>query len=327
MPNFTNFSNGVASFGVPVIPGGLIPFSKDSKVFFVDQLRGSDGHDGRTPKKALATLSKAHTLMTDNQNDVAVVIGSVTGTNPNASGGSSIAVREAATLAWSKNQCHIIGLAANRFSQRVSIRSDGTDFTPLVQVTGDGCVFANIHAFQGYATDEAQVCWDDGGERNAYYNVHFGGMGAQLAADHVGGRSLTITGSGLGENYFKDCVIGLDTVTRGAANSSLEISGASTRNIFEKCIFPAHLDSAGALFVTIGALGIDRFVLFDNCVFNVFGTTMTQAMSLNASPGGNVLLKDCMLAGATEFDSSDAALTNSPAAAGGGGQAATVNND
>jgi len=324
MPNFTNFSNGVASFGVPVIPGGLIPFSRDSKVFFVDQLRGSDGHDGRTPKKALATLSKAHTLMTDNQNDVAVVIGSVSGTNPNASGGSSIAVRESATLAWSKDQCHILGLASNRISQRVSVRSDGTDFTPLVQVTGDGCVFANIHAFHGYATDEAQVCWDDGGQRNSYYNVHFGGMGAQLAADNVGGRSLTITGSGLGENYFKDCVIGLDSVTRGAANSSLLLSGGSTRNIFEDCIFPAHTDDASPLFVTVGASGIDRFVLFKNCVFNVMGTALTQAMSINNSAGGNVLLNNCMAANVTEWDANDNAYTDRPAGATLGGIAVTV---
>jgi hypothetical protein len=305
--------------GVPLLPG--IPFGKNSKVFFVDQLNGSDGQRGDKPSRALATLSKAHSLMTSNRNDVAIVIGSVTGTNANiASGsGSSIGVREGATLAWSKDQCHIVGLAYNRVSQRVSIRSDGTEFTPLVNVTGDGCVFANIHAFHGYDDDSAQICWVDGGERNAYYNVHFGGMGNQTAADHVGGRSLTITGTGLGENYFKDCVIGLDTVTRGAANSSLLISGGSTRNIFENCIFPAHLDSADALFVTIGALGIDRFVLFDNCVFNSMGTTMTQGMSINASPGGNVLLKDCMLVGATEYDAGDTAFTNNPAAAATGG--------
>lgn len=322
----TNFTNGISSFGVPVIGGNMIPFGKDSKVFFVDQLNGSDGHRGDQPNRALATLSKAHSLMTSNRNDVAVVIGSVTGTNSNiASGsGSSIGVRESATLAWSKNQCHILGISYNRISQRVSIRSDGTEFTPLVNVTGDGCVFANLHAFHGYDDDSAQICWNDGGERNAYYNVHFGGMGHQTAADNAGGRSLAITGVGLGENYFKDCVVGLDTITRGAANSSLIISGGSTRNIFEDCIFPAHTDAASPLFVTVGASGIDRFVLFKNCVYNVMGTALTQAMSIDNSAGGNVLLNNCMAANVTEWDANDNAYTDRPAGNVLGGVAVTV---
>lgn len=325
MGGFTNFSNGISSLGIPILGCG-IPFGKDSRVVFVDQLNGSDGQDGKTPKKAVATLSKAHSLMTSNRNDVAIVIGSVTGTNANiASGsGSSIAVRESATLAWSKDQCHIIGISHNRIAQRVSIRSDGTNFTPLVNVTGDGCVFANLHAFHGYDDASAQICWTDAGERNAYYNCHFFGMGHQTAADQAGGRSLAITGTGLGENYFKDCVIGGDTVTRGAANSSLVLSGGTTRNIFEDCIFPANTDAATPLFVTIGASGIDRFVLFKNCVFNVFGTALTQAMSINASAGGNVLLNNCMAANVTEWDAGDSAYTDRPAAAATGGVAVTV---
>lgn len=300
-------------------PVANIPFGRDSKVFFVDQLNGSDGHRGDKPNRALATLSKAHELMVSNRNDVAIVIGSVSGTNPNASGGSSIGVRESSTLLWTKDQCHILGLAYNRVSQRVSIRSDGEEFTPLVSVTGDGCVFANIHAFHGYDDNSAQICWNDGGERNAYFNVHFGGMGHQTAADHAGGRSLAITGSGLGEHYFKDCVIGLDTVTRGAANASLIISGASPRNIFDGCIFPAHTDAATPVFVTIGASGIDRFVLFKDCLFTSMGTTLTQGLSVNGAAGGHVILKDSMIVGATEWDANDQAYTNLAAAANTGG--------
>lgn len=326
MGNLTNFPNGISSLGVPVIGGNLLPFGKDSKVFFVDQLNGSDGHDGRTPNKALATLSAAHDKMTSNRNDTAIVIGSVTGTNPNiASGsGSSIAVRESETLAWSKDQCHIIGVSYNRVAQRVSIRSDGTNFTPLVNVTGDGCVFANLHAFHGYDDDSAQICWQDGGERNAYYNCHFFGMGHQTAADNAGGRSLKISGSGLGELYFRECVIGGDTVTRGAANASLEFANGVTRNIFDDCIFPAHTDAASPLFVTIGSGGIDRFVLFRRPVFNVMGTTLTQAMSIDNSAGGNVLLNQPMAAGITEFDSNDNAYVDMPAAANTGGVATQV---
>ena len=112
-------------------------------------------------------------------------------------------------------------------------------FTPLVSVTADGCVFANFHVFHGYGTDEAQVAWAETGQRNSYFNIHIGGMGHQTAADNAGGRSLTVAGDG--ERYFKACTFGLDTITRGAANATLQLmqSGGTpaTRDWFEDCYF------------------------------------------------------------------------------------------
>ena len=286
MGDITNYPFGVSSFGVPVLPGGIPP---GGTVFFVDQANGSDSNDGLTPGKALLTLSRAHTLMTANQNDTAIIIGST----------SSIAVRESATLAWSKSMCHIIGTAVNRVSHRCSIRAtSGVNFTPLVNVTASGCIFANFHVFHGYAADTAQIAWQDSGQRNAYYNVHIGGMGtggASSGALNAGGRSLKLAGGG--ERYFKDCVIGLDTTDKSTtANAELEIAGA-VREIFEDCVFQTYGSGAHAM-VLLTATGLDRYALFKNCTFinpiQSATTALTECFSCTAgtSPNGAVILKD-----------------------------------
>lgn len=279
----TNFPNGVSSFGVPVLPAAIPP---GGTVFFVDQASGSDGNDGLTPGSALLTLSRAHTMMTTNKNDVAIIIGST----------ASIAVRESATLTWSKSMCHIIGTSVNRISHRCSIRAtSGVNFTPLVNVTGSGCIFANFHVFHGYDSAAAQIAWQDSGQRNAYFNVHFGGMGHATAAAHTGGRSLKLAGGG--ERLFKDCVIGVDTTDKTTtANAELEIAGA-VREVFEDCKLITYGSGAHAM-VIVTATGLDRFALFERCTFinpiQSATTALTECFSCTAgtSPNGAVILKD-----------------------------------
>ncbi len=295
----TNFPFGVTSFGAVVSPaGGVQPVGGlgKGKAYWVDPANGSDGNTGFSPSQPLSTLSAAHSKMTANQNDTAYVIG-------NSSAASGNVVSETATLVWSKNLCHIVGVNSfNRISHRVSIRAVTNDFTPLVSVTADGCVFANFHVFHGFATDSAQIAWAETGQRNSHFNLHIGGMGAQLAADNAGSRSMTLTGDG--ERYFKDCTFGLDTVDRGAANATVEFISAAVRDVFEDCIFIARVDAATPVHVDADASGaIDRFTYFKNCMFHNFSTTaMTEAMNVHASAGGNIILHDCQVVNATDWE-------------------------
>src|SRR3990167_6789304 len=167
----TSFPNGVSSFGVPLFGmGGLIPVP--GNVYFVRQeitqtniskpgySAGSDGNSGLSPERPLATLSAAHSKMSANQNVVAVILGSNT----------TIAVRESADLAWTKDLCHIVGTTYNRVAQRCSIRetSGGTSVTKMMDNSADGCLFAGFHIFQGNSTAADQYGWDESGERNAW---------------------------------------------------------------------------------------------------------------------------------------------------------------
>lgn len=281
--------SGLEVAGVPTIgTGGLLPFT--GNYYFVNETTGSDGNEG-TADSPLATLARAQALATANQNDVVFVTGTIHTT---------------ATIAWAKNQVHLIGLAAPGNNPRARISASGsTVFTPLVNVTASGCIIANISTFTGFASATTQICWTDAGGRNFYKNVQFFGGGNATAAAQAGMRSLLISGS-TGENIFDSCTIGLDTVVRAtSANASLEFTGGSPRNIFRNCVFQMDSSIAGNLHFTVGSGGIDRYALFDNCTFlnaiNSGGTTISVAATVNASAGGSVLLKNCTSLGATVY--------------------------
>jgi hypothetical protein len=290
----THFPNGLTSYGIPVVPGIPLPFP--GNYFFVDPVIGADGNDGGA-NLPLATLSGALERCRSGKNDVVILVG-----NGQASGSA----RESATLAWNKDAVHLIGVGApTNVAQRarISTASGATVFSPLVQVTGDGCMFMNVSTFYGFADDSAQVGWLDQGERNYYGNVNFGAFGAQLAADHVGSRALVLgaAGTGRGEHLFEKCVLGVDTVDRAAANSTLEILGGSPRITFRECMFTMAADADAPFHALIGAGGIDRWVLFERCVQTVFGTTQALGNSFNGAAGGRIIMKDCTSVGSTDI--------------------------
>lgn len=282
-----NIPTPAGQFGMPLMGmSNTPPFT--GNIFFVNESTGSDGNTGG-PYDPLASLTQAHALCTDGNNDVVFVTGTV---------------HISATLVWSKSKTHLIGLAPDlRTQARARISQTGSSvFTPLVSVTATECIFRNIGSFHGFADASAQVCWADSGGRNEYTRCLFGGMGNATAAAQTGGRSLTISG-GTGENSFTDCQIGLDTVTRNAANASLAFLAATPRNSFLRCIFPCLTTNAGALWITVGSGGMDRFALFTDCAFinavESGSTVLTAGIIANASAGGAIILQNPVSLGAT----------------------------
>lgn len=279
-------NNISTQFGMPLFGiAGVPPFT--GNFFWVDETNGSDGNTGG-PADPFKTLSRAHSACLAGNNDVVFLSGTVHTT---------------ATLAWSKNNTHLIGLTAPSNNDRARISQTGsTVFSPLVNVTAQGCIFKNLGTFHGFADASTQICWAEAGGRNNYDNVQFLGMGNATAAAQAGSRSLTVAGSG--ENLFVGCTIGLDTVTRGTAvNASLEFLTATPRNVFRSCIFQALVSLATEVHVTVGSGGLDRYALFDKCSFinavESGGTTMNAAITANASAGGAILVQDAFSLGAT----------------------------
>lgn len=324
----TNYPNGVSSFGVPVLGGiGGIPFT--GRYFFVNPVTGADGNEG-TPDLPLKTLYAAHRKMTAGNNDVAIIVGngSATGTArlSNAlaqadaiAGGTTVSV---GTLVWSKNACHIIGLTSPSNNKRARISNVTTETITtfgsgsLVTVTAEGCYFANFSVYQGFATGGAsEIAWTDSGGRNYYDNVEFlgGGDTAATGASVATMRSLLISGT-TGENVFNNCVIGLDTLSRSTGSQELELTGGSPRNVFNNCIISTYAGAVGCFWMKIGAGGIDRYVLFRNCTFtnpvSSAATAMTTGFSVNAAPGGAVLLQNCLTFGATKIDTAQQTYGN-----------------
>lgn len=289
------WTNIASQFGMPLFGvTGAAPFT--GNFFWVDQTNGSDGNTGG-PQDPFKTLSQAHTVCKDNNNDVVFL----TGTS-----------NQTSTLVWSKSRTHLIGLAPNLLSQaRARISQTGSSvFTPLLSVTGSECIFRDIGLFHGFDDASAQICVSVSGGRNEFTRVLFGGMGNATAAAQTGGRSLVISGT-TGENTFRQCQIGLDTITRTGANASVEFSGGSPRNAFDECIFPMLAGDANPLFgYAAAASAIDRWQLFRKCTFvNAIASTgvaITQAFSLPASAGGLLILQDSLLIGGTNANWGDA---------------------
>jgi hypothetical protein len=119
--------------------------------------------------------------------------------------------------------------------------------------------------------------------------------------------------NGASENTFSNCTFGVDTVQRTAANYTMELSGGSTRNIFQNCVFPSWISAGGtggAIVYAASASAIDRYTVFDSCLFlNAIastGSTMTDVISLPASAGGMIVLKNCITAGFTGLGTANA---------------------
>lgn len=310
MGKFTNFPNGVSSLGNPILPGGVPIMGAQGKAFFVDPARGSDGNKGTSWDKPLASVSAAYALTTDKAGDVVYLLN-----DGNTSGTS----REDATITWANDNTHLVGLCApSMISQRARISpptSQTTIVTPQLTVSGNGNIFANISLFEGTSEDSvASECVRVTGSRNYFYNVAMMNMGDATnghSGDEANSCHLKISGGE--ENLFEKCYIGLDTAIRSTTNANVELVSAAARNIFRGCVFPAFADNAGVLFVKVdGASDIDRFVSFENCLFingdNSTATTMTAAMDVHASAGGHVIVKDCGLVGATDWEAADSSV-------------------
>ena len=310
----TNFPNGITSFGVPVLGNiGGIPFS--GNYYFVDPVNGADGNEG-SADYPLATLYAAINRAVSGNNDVIVLM-----SNGAASGTARLSLALAqtinssatsGTLNWNKNATHLIGMTApTRIGQRARIAPPTGVYTAatfgadtFINVTGAGCLFANIDIFVGFSTGSASMIGViEAGGRNAYQNVNIQGLGDAASAGGSAARTLKITSQ---ENTFTDCVLGLDTVARSAANATVEFASGTARNRFTGCTFPFQTSAATPLgIIASAASSIDRFQLFQQCTFinNVqsTSTTMNGLATLPASAGGLLLIKDSTMVGITEF--------------------------
>ncbi len=322
MPLSPNTPTGAfTSLTIAAINAALLQagFSSTGNVLYCDPVNGLDTNNGQVPASAgvpgtgpVATLAAGYALLRNGFNDVLILIG-----NGQASGSARIA-----TFTWSKNAAHLVGICApSAVSQRARIANATTAGLTMTAnfftVSGNGCLFSNLSWFHGAGASQtgiaADICMTVSGSRNAFINCDFEGMGdlggVVVSPTDAGSRNLKLTG---GENYFGHCNVGLDTVTRTGANASVEFASGCARNYFENCTFP-FLSGDGA---TLGILGtgaacMDRWQLFKNCVFmncvKSTATTMTALISLtSASPGGMIVMQDCMSVGSTKLGDTNA---------------------
>jgi len=296
----TTFGDGLYQYGGAAVSGPLTT----GPAIFVKPSTGSDGNRGNSPERAVASLSKAQSLMAADKNGVIYLLAednSASGTT-NRISGSTFTFSNDGTKIQGINQNGLIG-----HRSRISNTADTADVSPLMAWSASNSSMANVHVL--YSENDAGDlgCFDVSGERNHFYRCHFGGIG-HATQDATGAYSLKVTGD---ENLFEQCVIGLDTIARGtAANSELLLASSATRNIFKDCIFLTYAEAAGHQFIIAGASSIDRFCLFDHCKFinsgvHSAGASMTEALDVGEAPGGTLIFDNCTLYGCAEIDAGD----------------------
>lgn len=298
--SYTNYPNGLTSFGTPLPITAIGP--TQGRYIFVKPSSGVDGNDGLSPQTSVKTLTYALSLATANQNDV-VFLMSESNTAANTTDYQSV------TLSWNKDGVHLIGVNNGSMigqRSRVSNLSTAAALAPMFSLSANNCLIANIEFFQGTpASGTTSRCVDVSGQRNRIMNCQISGMGDLTGvADVSGSRSLKISGS---ENIFQHCYIGLDTVIRATMTTEVEIS-AGARNIFEDCHFETYTSLSTFKMVSVATV-CDRFVKFLNCDFLAV-QNVTSAVAPTGAIGittmnGQVYMKNPCLYGFAQYVTAD----------------------
>jgi pectin methylesterase-like acyl-CoA thioesterase len=269
---------GRAALGHPAAFGG--------RTLYVDGTNGADGNTGLDPSKPLATLARALALCSGDAHEAIIMM----------PGTYTLSAAEDFNL----DHTHLIGAGPLlRQGHAVEITASGSDAT-FFTISASNALISNLTISHGVAATAANVCALVSGDNVECRNVHFNGIGhATGQGDETDARSLQVSGDYC---IFQDCVIGRDDIARSVANAELELSGAAKNPLFRDCLFLANADNNGHLFVIVGASGISGIALFDRCVFFNDDTSMTEWGAINDAPGGKLLLKDCTLWGAGDWE-------------------------
>lgn len=192
-----------------------------------------------------------------------------------------------ASLAWSKNMTHLVG---SYKGSKLNIRNRigmSTTFTPMFNISGYGNTFADIYTMHGTAAADL-VGWLISGNRNSFFNCHFGGpMAAAQDLDGYIGVHL----NGGQECYFNGCVFGTDTIARDQTNENLQVEDTA-RLFLDYCNFLAFIDGANPWFVTVdNDAGVTQ-IFMRGCWFQALSSNMAQAMddAFNITGGSTCII-------------------------------------
>lgn len=259
-----------------------IPRGPYSQVFLVDPVNGSDSNPGTSVKAPLASVEAAYAKCVTDQHDTIVMIAGATGNTL------------AASITWSKNYTHLIGWSHEMsMGQRCRILgSAASDLTPLVTFSGAGCIVKNIQFYNGKDADSDSGCVIVSGARNYFKNCFIVGMQHATPAARAGSYSLKVTGS---EDYFEDCTIGYDSITRGAGEPpELWLATGCSKAVFKHCRILTRSETATASVVKIDAEPLG-YVEFEDCIFvntsTNWATSLTDCFTITSAQTHYIALR------------------------------------
>lgn len=182
-----------------------------------------------------------------------------------------------AALTWDKSNTALLGLAPNdtMWNQRSRIGMSD-NFAAMLTVSGSGNLFRNLYLMHGRGSATNLNCLTVSGDRNVFVNCHFAGPQNETEGGTAGYDLIRLDGAE--ETVFKNCVIGNMTIASTTVNL-VELQADAGAVIFEDCIF--HINSGGAnnTVLKLDTGGLDRPIIFKNCMMLATGTSCTYAIT------------------------------------------------
>jgi hypothetical protein len=299
----TNFTNGISSFGVPVMGGG-IP-ATHGKVFFVNYGTGSDGNNGLSTGKPFKTVSKAYSSATSNADDIIVLFGN-----------STHVLTEMLTV--SKNRVHFIGMdgTSGRYygqNAKVSlgVTTAATDIGTILN-TGVRNSFTNIKFLNSNTVTEGIYCVVEGGEYTVYDRCEIykeTDLNETTASEMVmNGDSCQVLNCTIGSSanlLVGDIIRANVRITGGVAGSGLKARDV----VFENCRFlKKAAGTASCYFYAANATDAERMFHIKNSLFYnsklASGDPAECVIAAAAQTEGDILIDNCTSINNTKLSTS-----------------------
>ncbi|MHA1952183.1 MAG: hypothetical protein ACYSUC_12910 [Planctomycetota bacterium] len=211
-------------------------------------------------------ITSGHAAMGSGRNDVLFL-------------GSAAGISTTATITWSNNLCHIVGMDPSRPGQRSNrarVNPSG-NFTPIWTISGYGNTFSNMAFNHGNSSSANTNLISITGARNWFQNCHFACY--TINEMQVAAYSLISLGD-CSEVGFKDCYMGSDSVAMASGQMLEYTSNTTIRALYDNCNFVMNSTAAAALFIHVKPGAGKGTSIFKNTMFlNNSATALTLAIA------------------------------------------------
>lgn len=298
-PNYTNFPNGLTSFGVPL--SGSLPLVLGSTgvgtYYFVDPTNGNDGNSGTTPVQSLATIAQAYSLAVSGD----TIVLSTNATHNLTTG-----------LAVTKNRINFIGadFFGRQVQQGAKVQVGGAIASAYVlKNTGVRNSFTNIKFIMGSTDATALTVVQEGGEGTLWQGCSF----VFGVVNNLGGTTTNEFVAGSDSATYIDCTFGSDTLLTSAARTVFLIKAVNgttefKSNILQNCNFIISSSSSTATFVKLNAItdilftNMFKFCTFYASVDSAGGAAMAVAsFTGTGTVKGTLVYNQCATFNTTDF--------------------------
>lgn len=273
--------------------------------FYLVPNKGSDKFyaslkvNGITDDKIFTSLAAAYSNLTSGSGDTLYVCP------------GSYAISAAFT--WAKHYTNLIGLGApNQVNTRARFVATAAALSPMITWSANGCIVKDVMFSQeGSHATTAAINMYLTGARNYFEGMTLRNLGALAVVDNSC-RALKL-GSSDGENYFRKCTIGTDTVDGVTATNyvmEFEASTGNQRTVFDECFILGNGSANSAFILATGANCINgSWVMFKRCLFSnpMAGDydQMTQGFAITSASNGLLYFMDCLVYGAATLETSN----------------------